>query len=71
MQESHTHLSIPSDADLLGGGSGGELVSFLGDLLSFIFFPPSPTQTSSIFLFSTSCFCAAQHDFGAKAALPV
>lgn len=62
-------MSIPSDADLLGG-SGGELVSFLGDLLSFIFFLPSPTQTS-IFLFSTSCFCAAQHDFGAKTALPV
>lgn len=66
MQGSHTHLSIPSDAE--GGGSGGERVSFLGDLLSFIFLLPSPTQTS-IFLFST--FCAAQHDFGAKAALPV
>lgn len=62
-------MSIPSDADLLGGGSGGELVSFLGDLLSFIFLLPSPTQISWIFLFST--FCAAQHDFGAKAALPV
>lgn len=34
MQESHAHLSISSDADLLGGGWGG---SFLV-LLSFIFF---------------------------------
>lgn len=46
MQESHTHLSIPSDADLLGGGGGGELALF------YLFTSVTDTNLLDFFIFN-------------------